>query len=205
MAYSFRIISKQFQQDIAEIEVLINNYSATVKSFERDLILEACFFRMIVVWENFLEEYFLRCMCTATTKSNKQIRPKTNPTSTINDAFKKLHLQRKDRDKDYLDWLDPMKLEQRVNDYFHHKSRLHSIYADRNQLNISRTIRNLIAHNSKKSLKDFESYIINNLGYLPLIEPNAADLLLSRERRSGKFFIIIYFDYYKQLEKDLSN
>ncbi len=197
MPYSLRVISKQFRGDIAEIEIIINNQSIKAKSFERDLFIEACFLKMMVVWENFLEEYFLGCMCSANSLSNKKLKPKGNSFASKNDAFKKLHIHRKDRDKDYLDWLDTSKLEQRVTDYFHHNSRLHKIYADRNQLNISRTIRNLIAHNSKKSLKDFENYIINNLGYLPLIDPNAADLLLANERRTGKKFIFIYLGYYK--------
>jgi hypothetical protein len=201
--YSLRPISKQFLADITQIETLIIGQSLKTKTFDRDLIVEACFLKIMVTWENFLEEYFLACMCSANSLSNKLLQPKGIKLSSKDEAFKKLHKDRKSRDKDYLDWLDVKKLEQRVNDHFHHNSRLHNIYADTNQLNISRTIRNLIAHNSKKSLKDFENYIINNLGYLPLIAPNAADLLLSNERRTGKKFVFIYLDYYKQLEKTL--
>lgn len=203
MPYSLRPISKQFRGDIAEIETIVNSQSIKAKTFERDLFIEACFLKMMVVWENFLEEYFLACMCSAKTLSNKTLQPKGSNLPTKDDAFKKLHKDRKARDKDYLDWLDVKKLELRVTDHFHHNSRLHKIYTDTNQLNISRTIRNLIAHNSKKSLKDFENYIINNLGYLPLIDPNAADLLLSNERRTGRKFIFIYLDNYKQLEQTL--
>ena len=203
MTYSLRPISKQFRGDIAEIETIVNSQSVRAKSFERDLFIEACFLKMMVVWENFLEEYFLGCMCSAKTLSNRTLKPKGSNMPSKDEAFKKLHIQRKARDKDYLDWLDASKLEQRVSDYFHHKSRLHKIYTDRNQLNISRTIRNLISHNSKKSLKDLENYVINNLGYLPLIDPNAADLLLSNDRRSGRKFIFLYLDHYKDLEKKL--
>ncbi len=203
MPYSLRPISKKFREEITEIEAVISSQSIRAKSFDRDLFIEACFLKTIIAWENFLEEYFLACMCSAKTLSNKTIQPRGSNSPSKNEAFKKLHIQRKDRDKDYLDWLDTTKLQQRVNDHFHHNSRLHKIYLDSNQLNISRTIRNLIAHNSKKSLKDLEKYIINNLGYLPLINPNAADLLLSNERRTSKKFINIYVDFYKQLELKL--
>jgi hypothetical protein len=201
--YSLKPISKRFREEIAEIETIINSQSVRTKSFERDLFIEACFLKTIVVWENFLEEYFLACMCSAKTLSNTTIQPKVSKSLSKNEAFKKLNIHRKDRDKDYLDWLDTTKLEQRVTDNFHHNSRLHKIYLDSNQLNISRTIRNLIAHNSKKSLKDLQKYIINNLGYLPLVDPNATDLLLSNERRTRRKFIYIYLDYYKQLEVSL--
>jgi hypothetical protein len=188
---------------MAELENVINTQSAQAKSFQRDLFAEACFLRLIVLWENFIEEYFLSCMCSAKTLSNKTIQSKDRVYPSKNEAFKKLNIQRRDRDKDYIDWQDADKIQQRVSDFFHAKSRLHKIYQDRTQLYISRVVRNLIAHNSHKSLREFKTFIINQLRYLPFTNPNAADLLLANERHSNRQFIYIYLDYYKHLEIEL--
>ena len=203
--YSLKRSSKNFINAATELKYIIIELSDESKSFRRDVLIEGCFLKFIVCWENFTEDYFLACMCGGNTKANKIIKPKSSLLADKKTAFKKLNINRKSRESDYIDWLDNEKIKQYSQDYFRRNSRVHKLYEDPNMLHQIKTIRNHIAHNSGKSLKQFKESVIKQVGYLKLSKPNAADLLLSINRRKSKKFFIIYIEYYIELSQKLSN
>lgn len=202
--YSLKSLSKDFQETATELKSILIELSNEPKSFKRDVFIGGSFLKFIVCWENFSEEYFLACMCGARTKTNKIIKPKYSSLPNKMEAFKKLNINRKSRETDYIDWLDSEKLKQFSEDYFRGNSRVHILYEDPNMLYQIKIIRNHIAHNSEKSLKKFKEFIIRQVGYLKLPKPNAADLLISIDRRKSKMFFIIYVEYYIELSQKLS-
>ena len=90
MGYSLKKTYESFEKEILQLNAIVNKLAATPESMERDVHIEGCFIRLVVSWEIFIEEYFLRCMCKAKTRTNKEIKPISNPSKTINDAFKKI-------------------------------------------------------------------------------------------------------------------
>ncbi len=124
MAYSLQIIFKKFNTEVTELNRIVIELQQKGGNLERDTHIEGCFIRFVVSWERFVEEYFLRCLCGAKTRSKKIIKPKVKPFKNTNDAFKRVNINRRDREKDFIDWLDTKIVEQRINDYFRLNSRV---------------------------------------------------------------------------------
>lgn len=107
MAYALKVVYESFEKDLTELNKIILVLSDKAESIERDTHIEGCFIRLVVSWECFVEEYFLRCMCKAKTRSKYEIKPHGVASRNINEAFKKINKNRKDREKDFTDWLEP--------------------------------------------------------------------------------------------------
>lgn len=204
MGYSLKKTYESFEKEILQLNAIVNKLAATPESMERDVHIEGCFIRLVVSWEIFIEEYFLRCMCKAKTRTNKEIKPISNPSKTINDAFKKINKNRKDRDKDFTDWLDVNLITHRINDYFRFNSRLHWIYEAPDKLFELRVIRNAIAHRSVSAISKFEKYVKDQMGYLASINPSMASLLIQRKRSSPDLIFSILSNYFLNLADRLT-
>ena len=204
MSYSLKKTYESFEKEILQLNAIVNKLAATPESMERDVHIEGCFIRLVVSWEIFIEEYFLRCMCKAKTRTNKEIKPISNPSKTINDAFKKINKNRKDRDKDFTDWLDVNLITHRINDYFRFNSRLHWIYEAPDKLFELRVIRNAIAHRSVSAISKFEKYVKDQMGYLASINPSMASLLIQRKRSSPDLIFSILSNYFLNLADRLT-
>ena len=116
-------------------------------------------------WETFSEEYFLKCLCTAKTRSKHEIKPLNSSFKNTNDAFKKLNTSRRDREKDYLDWLDSASVKQRIDDYFRKNSRVQYLVEAPDKLYEIRVIRNAIAHRSISAIHKFEKFVKDQLAF----------------------------------------
>lgn len=204
MGYSLKKTYESFEKEILQLNAIVNKLAITPASLERDVHIEGCFIRLVVSWEIFIEEYFLRCMCKAKTRTNKEIKPISNPSKTINDAFKKINKNRKDRDKDFTDWLDSALITHRVNDYFRFNSRLHWIYEAPDKLFELRVIRNAIAHRSVSAISKFEKYVKDQMGYLASVNPSMASLLIQRKRNSSDLIFSILSNYFLDLADRLT-
>lgn len=196
MAYSLNPIYLSFRKEVDSLNRIVTGLSLHHQNIDRDTHIEGCFIRLVVSWEYFCEEYFLRCMCVASTRSQYKIRPLTTSLRNINDAFKKLNINRRDRDKDYIDWLDAEMIKQRIDDYFRANSRVQRIAESPDKLFELRIVRNAIAHRSKVATCKFEKYVKDQLGYLSSLNPSTADLLLMQKRGSRKLIFIILSDYF---------
>lgn len=202
--YSLDKLYLSFINKTNELVLLFNNIVSQPKSLERDLLIEALFLKIVVHWENFLEEYFLSCLCRGRSKSGKIIKPIIPALRNKDAAFKRLSPNRRGRESEYLDWLDFIKLKDRCNDYFHHKSRIHFIYAKPELINQIQIIRNHIAHNSFKSLKKFREKIISSYGYLPVVDADVVDVLVATNRETSKYFYNHYISQLFELAKYLT-
>lgn len=204
MAYSLNIIHRSFKREIEELNRIVLELSSKPSSIERDTHLEGCFIRFVVSWENFSEEYFLRCLCVGRTSSKYEIRPLTTVRKNKNDAFKKVHANRRDRDKDFLDWLDSDAIKHRVNDYFRRNSRVHKLIESPDKLFEVRVIRNAIAHRSTAAVNKFEKFVKEQLGYLSISNPTMADLLIMKKKTSPKPIFLLLSDYFLGLAERLT-
>lgn len=201
--HSLKRLYKDFSQELNDFENILDELSTDTKSKKRDIFLEGTFFKVIILWENFLEEVFLKAMCSCKTNSDKVLKPKIAISRNIDQAFKKISMQRQNRENSYIDWLDHTKLRERTENIFHHKSRLHRTYANSQRLKEIQTLRNHLAHSSKKTEKKFLELIIQIQGYLFVPNPNVADFLLLTNRRLAKNFYKVYIEYYRTLADEL--
>lgn len=204
MPYSLNIIERDFRNEINELNRLIIILSAKPASIERDTHIEGCFIRFVVSWEIFIEEYFLRCLCVGKTRRNTTIGPKGTAFKNKNEAFKKLNKNRRDRNKDYLDWLDSTLLDQRISDYFRENSRVKRIVDSPDKLFELIVIRNAIAHRSQSAIIKFQKYVKTQLGYLATLNPTMAELLIQNKRGTNKQIFITLSEYFLGLADRLT-
>lgn len=204
MSYSLSLTYSDFKKEVEELNRIVIKLSNNVVSIERDTHIEGCFIRLVVCWEAFSEEYFLRCMCTARTESKRQIKHLNSSFKNTNDAFKKLNTSRRDREKDYLDWLDYAAVKQRIDDFFRKNSRVQNLVEAPDKLYEIRIIRNAIAHRSTSAIYKFENFVKDQLGYLSSLNPTTADLLIMKKRTSEKLVFLVYSDFFLSLSKKLT-
>lgn len=204
MAYSLRKIFFDFKNEIDELNQIVTTLASEPDNTSRNTHIEGCFIRLVVNWECFIEEYFLRCMCIGNTRSNKKIKPQGTASRNINDAFKRINKHRKDRDKDFTDWLDVKLLQQRVDDHFRKNSRVQKICEAPDKLFELKVIRNAIAHRSPSAIAKFEKYVKDQMGYLAQINPTMASLLVQKKRRSNDYIFTILSNYFCSLAERLT-
>ncbi|MFK5983105.1 MAG: hypothetical protein QM499_09335 [Flavobacteriaceae bacterium] len=204
MAYSLNLIYKTFKKEVEDLNRIVTVLSALPPSIDRDTHIEGCFIRFVVSWEVFCEEYFLRCLCNAKTRGQYQIKPLVTSSININDAFKRINKNRRDREKDYVDWLDSSIIKIRTQDYFRANSRVHKIIESPDRIYEIRTIRNAIAHRSTAAIYKFEKYVKDQLGYLATLNPGMADLLIMEKRGGNKSIFILLTDYFLGLSDRLT-
>ena len=204
MAYSLKSIYDDFEKETIELNSIILQLSTKPESIERDTHIEGCFIRLVVNWECFVEEYFLRCMCKAKTRNKLEIKPQGVASKNINEAFKKINKNRKDRDKDFTDWLDAKLLQQRIDDFFRKNSRVQKICESPDKMFELRVIRNAIAHKSSSAIAKFEKYVKDQMGYLAAINPTMASLLIQTKRNSNEFTFTLLSKHFLLLADKLS-
>lgn len=204
MSYSLKKIFDNFKNDIDDLNRIVGSLSVQPESIERDTHIEGCFIRLVVSWECFIEEYFLRCMCKAKTRGNREIKPHGSVSRNVNDAFKKINKNRKDRDKDFTDWLDGKLLQQRIDDHFRKNSRVQNICESPDKMFELRVIRNAIAHRSPSAIAKFEKYVKDQMGYLATLNPTMASLLIQQKRNSNDLIFTILSNYFYSLADKLT-
>lgn len=204
MAYVLKKTYSSFEKEVKELDRLIHTLAIQSQSIDRDTHIEGCFIRLVVCWESFLEEYFLRCMCGATTRSRAQIKPRDSVSKNTNDAFKKINKNRKDRDKDFTDWLDSKMLQQRIDDYFRKNSRVQKICESPEKMYELTIIRNAIAHRSQSAVLKFKKYVKDQMGYLAVMDPSMASLLIQKRRNSPEIIFTILSKHFLLLADKLT-
>ena len=204
MAYSLNPTYLSFKYEVEELNRIILELSSRAVSLERDTHIEGCFIRLVVSWEIFCEEYFLRCLCGGKTRKQYEIKPLITCPRNKNDAFKKINSNRRDREKDYLNWLDSSLVKQRIDDYFRANSRVQKLVEAPDKLFEIRIIRNAIAHRSIAAMHKFEKFVKDQLGYLSTLNPTMADLLTMERRESKKLIFLLLSDYFLGLSDRLT-
>jgi hypothetical protein len=204
MPYSLKTVHSRFENEMTELNRLVLRLSTNPESIARDTHIEGCFIRMVVCWECFVEEYFLRCMCKAKTRNNSMINPHGVASKNTNEAFKKINKYRKDRDKDHSDWLDIKLVQQRVDDHFRKNSRVQKICESPDKLFELRVIRNAIAHRSSAAIAKFEKYVKDQMGYISAQNPTMASLLVQKKRNTNEIIFTLLSIYFVGLAEKLT-
>ncbi|MGB0836170.1 MAG: hypothetical protein ACPGR2_16780 [Psychrobium sp.] len=204
MAYSLKATFEKFDKEVRELNQIILELSHNSSDLKRDTHIEGCFIRLVVSWECFIEEFFLRCMCKAKTRSNYEIKPQGSPSKNINEAFKKINKNRRDRDKDFTDWLDAKLFQQRTDDFFRRNSRVQKACEAPDKLFELRVIRNAIAHRSPSAIAKFEKYVKDQMAYIATMSPTMASLLIQKRRNSNELIFTILSHYFLSLADRLT-
>lgn len=204
MAYSLRVIHDKFVKEVNALNSIVHRLESTPECLERDTHIEGCYIRFVVCWECFIEEFFLRCLCGAKTRNNSKIKPREAPVKNTNEAFKKINKHRRDRDKDYIDWLDSDLVEQRVNDFFRANSRVQKLCESPDKLYEVKIIRNAIAHRSVSALLKFEKMVKDQMGYLATLDPTMASLLIQKRRNTNVLIFTTSTNYFLGLADRLT-
>jgi len=194
--YSLKPYHKKFKNELNQLKLILEELSQQPKSFKRDVFIQGTFLKVVINWENFIEECFLAGMCKCKTNSGTILRPKITLSKNKNEAFKKISAHRKSRGTDFLDWIDYQKIKTRAQNVFRHNSRFQKVYRDNIILNQIKAFRNHIAHNSAHSERNFQEQIIQNVGFLPIVNPEIADVLSAIKRNTTQKYFEIYIDYY---------
>lgn len=204
MGYVLSKIYKEFESQIENLEQIVVSKSTESRSLERDTHIEGCYIRFVVSWEIFIEEYFLRCLCGGKTRGKNEIKPLHPVYKNSSIAFKTINVNRRDRDKDFIDWLDATVMKQRINDHFRSNSRVQKINFSAEKMYELVTIRNAIAHRSQNAIQKFEKFVKDQLGYLAVINPTMADLLVQKKRQTNKLMFLILTEHFKNLANELT-
>jgi len=158
-----------------------------------EMVTELAFLRILLAWENFLEESFIRYMVGG--KSPSGFCPVCTVTApTLNKALEIIC-----GDKQYVQWVSASEVIRRAERFFRdgepYKNALESALTDLNELN---TIRNRIAHRSKSSKKKFSDFVRRKLGYGKQGMTSGRFLLTAKPMISPQ--IIFLDDYIKLIE-----
>lgn len=204
MAYALKSIYESFYKEATELNTIVARLANEPESLERDSHIEGCFIRLVVGWECFVEEYVLRCMCKAKTRGNYVIKPLNTAFKNPNEAFKKINKNRKDRLKDYTDWLDNNQVQHRIDDHFRQNSRVQKLCEAPDKLFELKVIRNAIAHRSPNAIAKFEKYVKEQMGYLASMKPTMASLLVQKKRANNKYIFSILCEYFLGLADRLT-
>ncbi len=204
MAYILSKIFDQFESQVNDLERIVISKSTEPRSLERDTHIEGCYIRFVVSWETFIEEYFLRCLCGGKTRAKREIKPLHTVYRNSSIAFTNININRRDREKDYIDWLDANVMKRRINDHFRANSRVQKINLSAEKMYELVVIRNAIAHRSQNAIIKFEKFVKDQLGYLAVLNPTMADLLIQKKRRTNKIMFIILTEHFKNLANELT-
>jgi len=204
MPYSLKKIHRIFENEVNELNRIITSLSAKYPSLERDSHIEGCFIRFVVCWENFMEEYILRCMCGAKTRDSQILKPLGTPFRNTNDAFRRINKNRKERDKDFIDWLNAKLIQQRIDDYFRKNSRLYKICESPERLYELKIVRDAIVHRSKFAISKFEKFVKDQMGYLASLKPTMSSLLIQKRKRNNEYIFSLLFNYFLELSNRLT-
>lgn len=202
--YSLTPLYRDFHYTTSVLSEIVTTLAAQPQNLRRDVHIEGCFLRLVVTWENFVEDYYLRCMCSAKTRDGETIKPKVLCSANIGTAFERLKATNRIREQEYANWLSHDSIKTLTAEYFHHRSRLHRIYEAPDRLYALVTIRNAIAHHSKSAISRFKGYVINQHGYLAKINPSMADLLVTKKRSNSKLIFVDLSDYFDGLAEILT-
>lgn len=197
MVYALSRVYKPFLGELTALDSLAARLLSDPLTLERDVHIEGCFLRMMVAWENFVEEVFLRSMCGARTLNGGLIRPKGRRFTNTALAYKMLHRQGSAREKDYLDWLTHSIVKKRLDDHFRSNTRLNRLLADTGLLDDARVIRNAVAHRSVSSLRKARDRTRSRLGSVH-IEASVSDIILGRDIVTMKPLFQIVSEYFAE-------
>ncbi|GAB3927281.1 hypothetical protein [Mucilaginibacter myungsuensis] len=206
MPLPLKPLSLKFRSEVGQAKNIFDREVLNAKSFERDLLIEACFLKCVIIWEEFIENYTLTCLCEGEIRPGVVIKPKRGHPISVSllDAFKSLKSSRPDWSTHYYDWLKPSSLEEKILTRFDSRSRLQSIYLDTIKHDRMITVRNAIAHSSRKTIKLLETLYINLNGALPYSATGVrpADFLIDLDAH-GKSYFHVLLDFYLYLEMKL--
>ncbi|MCP6717995.1 MAG: hypothetical protein KJI70_00405 [Patescibacteria group bacterium] len=182
-------VLRELAKQIASSRNLITKVRrAGLPGIQVEIVAELAFLRVFMAWECFLEESFIRYLLEAKSPSGYTPKRFVKPPN-IKKAIEIILGE----NRDYASWNSASKVRNRAKIYFKdgepYETAMITITRDSDEMN---TIRNRIAHKSKKSREKFNDLILGKFGHG--IQGMTPGRLLLRPISSSSH--ITFFDYY---------
>lgn len=203
MPLPLKPLSLKFRQEFVEAKTIFYREFPTVRSYERDLLIESCFLRCVIAWEEFIENYTLTCLCGGIIRPSLIVKPKKGIPISANllDAFKSIRAIPGDWSTYYHKWLEPKDLKSNIQSRFDSRSRLQLVYLDTIKHDRIIVLRNAIAHSSRKTIRLLEITYLNHVGYFPYLSLTVKPVdFLTEVNLSGTPYFIVLLSFYEYLE-----
>jgi hypothetical protein len=164
------------------------------------MLTESIYFSAFRAYENFLRDVFLLYCLEKKPRSGAKVSSYLKPKSF---DHAELLIQ---SSMQVLDWNNPDQIIERAELYLDQGFPVKLPYTvNRGILQDMRTIRNHIAHNSAKSLRSYKNVLLKHYGVVPLIIPQPGEFLLQPDSANpGKYKLLIYLEFLKQISTDLT-
>lgn len=189
-----KAILGDFLSQIKSSQALLNKVkSLRMPRIYIEMVTELAFLRLLLAWENFLEESFIRYMVGSKSPSG------FCPARTVTPATLRKALEIICGDRQYVEWISASEVIRRAERFFKdgepYKNALESALTDLSEMN---TIRNRIAHRSKSSKEKFSDLVRRKLGYGKQGMTSGRFLLTAKPMTSPQ--IVFFDDYVKLIE-----
>jgi len=196
---SFIRIDKNNQQRFGSTSTKKPEHNFSTQQFL--LLTEALFISAYTQFEAFLEDVFLLYTLEKPTISN--IRPKSYLSPRDFDhAFDLIKSS-----MPHLDWTDPDTVIKRAETYLKDGGPIKNVLAgNRVLLNNMKRIRNHIAHNSRESLKQYKSVLLDHYKIVPLKIPRPGEFLLNMVPQSNPriHYLLHYLQNIKRIATEIT-
>ena len=168
----------------------VDGFSADMK----EMIIENVILNVWSSWERFLEEIFIAYMQGSKSDNGDAVVTYATP---VDDE----HAYRLIKNLlNYPDWTEVDKILINAENFFEDGGSFKLLKTLKGDINAFKTIRNAIAHTSKKARKDFENLVRGKVGHLP---ENITPAIFVSEHRAGKRKTDpTYFQYYVEFLRD---
>lgn len=179
----FKNIFDETNNTLADSAVLYQNRAnANGVNFTKEIyyyVLEHCFMRIYLAWENFLEEAFILYLCDSTDmKDNKYKRY-----ATPNDEEHAYELLK--GTKQYPDWTNIGDVNLLSKLFFENSGPFKLLLSNPVEFQHMKTIRNRISHTSQKSINKFNTLTNSQIAISGL---SAADFLFNYKTENVTFY-----------------
>ena len=165
------------------------------------LLTEGIFLSAYRDFESFLEDVFILSTQSKPTLSNKKPKSFLNPRD-FDHAYELIKSGR-----EYLDWTSPTAVIERAETYLKDGEPVKLVFtSNQTVLNQMKSIRNHIAHNSKKSLEQYKKVLRQSQGTLPLTISRPGEFLLQIVPHSSPatHYLVHYLRILRRVAADIT-
>jgi len=178
------ILEQYFASLILYNENEVSGFSSDMKN----QIVESLFLKASGYWEGFIEDIFISYMMNNKSEAGDSIvvyvhpRDRTHAYNMVKGVL------------NYPDWTDISKILIYAGIFFEKSGPFSLLNTLKSELNQIKTIRNAVAHSSKKAKQDFEKLVRGLIGHLP--DDITPSIFLSEYKRGKKKTSPTYFEHY---------
>lgn len=190
----------RLQRFDAENQARFSASRSALSRMQLHFLTEAIFFRAFRAYESFMRDVFLLYCLEKRPRSGAIVTSYLTPRNFLHaEELIQSSMQ-------FLDWTSPDSVIERARLYLKDGFPIATPYTTYLQpLRDFKKIRNHIAHDSKKSLMDYQGVLRRHYRVVPLTIPSPGEFLLVPDRSNPtKYKLLVFFDLMRALSNDLT-